>query len=210
MSPLRILIAEDHTLLRESLRALVLQEPGWCVVGEVGDGASAVEQALECAPDVVLMDVRLPILDGIEATQLLVERSSHAHVLALSVHDDANTIERLLEAGAKGFLPKGCDAASFREAIRIVARGDMYLHTSVLDVLSLDGVGLRSQVEPLTQREQEIVCLIAQGNTSKEIAEQLGLQTKTVQNYRARVMEKLGLKTIAQLVRYALRMGWVE
>jgi len=211
---LRILLAEDHALLREGLRALLDEGDGGAlrIIDEVADGHDAVARALDRGPDVVVMDVGLPGLNGIEAARQITAERPDIRVIMLTMHDDAATVDRALRAGARGYLLKGCDADTLRTAIETVARGEVYLHSAISDVV-LQGYlqgGEDTDTNPLTPREREVVQLIAEGNTSREIAQRLGLKTKTVQNYRTQIMDKLGVKTTAGLVRYALRVGLAQ
>ncbi|MEM1347889.1 MAG: response regulator transcription factor [Myxococcota bacterium] len=208
---LRILLAEDHKLLREGLRALLDEGNGGAlhIIEEVSNGHDAVSCTLDRGPDVVVMDVGLPGLNGIEATRQITAERPDIRVIMLTMHDDAATVDRALRAGARGYILKGCDAETLRTAIETVARGEVYLHSAISDVV-LQGYlqrGEELEADPLTPREREVIQLIAEGNTSREIAQRLGLKTKTVQNYRTQIMDKLGVKTTAGLVRYALRAG---
>jgi DNA-binding NarL/FixJ family response regulator len=210
----RILLAEDHQLLRQGLRALLSSQPGARVVGEAEDGHAAVSLALDLGPDVVLMDVGLPGLTGDEATRAILSQRPDILVLALTMHDDAQTVDRMLRAGARGFLVKGCDVAELREALDAVTRGEVYLHPSISDVVLSgylgEGPDTSTALAGLTPRERQIAKLIAEGHTSRQIAARLGVATKTVQNYRSIVLDKLGLRTTAALTRWALRVGLTE
>lgn len=214
-SVIRILLAEDHQLMRDGLRALLSGQEDMSIIGDVSDGADAVQEALARGPDVVLMDVGLPGLNGIEAARKIRAERPDIDVIMLTMHDDASTVDRALRAGARGFVVKGCGVDELREAIRTVRRGEVYLHSSISHFV-LQGY-LRSHSdegpaidEALTPREREILQLIAEGNTSQEIADRLQLKAKTVQNYRAQIMDKLGERSTAGLVRYALRLGLAQ
>ena len=204
----RGVLAEDHQVVREGLRALRAAEPDLEVVGEAADGARAVALAQELVPDVVVMDLGLPGLSGVEATRRLRKSHPGVQVVVLSMHDDAPTVDAALHAGARGYVLKGAGIQNLREAIRTVQRGEVYLSAGVSEYV-LQGY-LQAQgvpVDPLTDREREILKLIAEGCTGRQIAEQLGLKAKTVENHRARICEKLDVHTTAGLVRYALRAG---
>jgi DNA-binding NarL/FixJ family response regulator len=201
----RILLVEDHQMVREGLRSLLSGEPDFQVVGEAADGADAVQRAAELAPDVVVMDIGLVAVSGVEATRRLVRDRPGTAVVALSMYDDAPTVDRALRAGARGYVVKGSGVAVLCEAIRTVRRGETYLSPAVSEYV-LRGF-LRpgaDDVDPLSERESGILRLIADGLTGRQIAERLGLRPKTVENHRARIMEKLGIHTTAGLVRYAL------
>jgi two-component system, NarL family, response regulator NreC len=201
----RILLVEDHQMVREGLRSLLSGEPDFQVVGEAADGADAVQRAAELAPDVVVMDIGLVAVSGVEAMRRLVRERPGTAVVALSMYDDAPTVDRALRAGARGYVVKGSGVAALCEAIRTVRRGETYLSPAVSEYV-LRGF-LRpgtDDVDPLSEREAGILRLIADGLTGRQIAERLGLRPKTVENHRARIMEKLGIHTTAGLVRYAL------
>ena len=214
-SVIRILLAEDHLLMRDGLRALLDVQDDMTIIGDVSDGADAVTQALDRGPDVVLMDVGLPGLNGIEAARKIRAERPDIEVIMLTMHDDAATVDRALRAGARGFMVKGCGIDELREAIRTVRRGEVYLHSSISHFVLQGYLRSNSDEEPavdetLTPREREILQLIAEGNTSQEIADRLQLKPKTVQNYRAQIMDKLGERSTAGLVRYALRLGLAQ
>lgn len=214
-SVIRILLAEDHLLMRDGLRALLDVQDDMTIIGDVSDGADAVTQALDRGPDVVLMDVGLPGLNGIEAARKIRAERPDIEVIMLTMHDDAATVDRALRAGARGFMVKGCGIDELRDAIRTVRRGEVYLHSSISHFVLQGYLRSNSDEEPavdetLTPREREILQLIAEGNTSQEIADRLQLKPKTVQNYRAQIMDKLGERSTAGLVRYALRLGLAQ
>lgn len=207
-SVIRVLLAEDHQVVREGLRALFRDVPDIEVIGEAEDGSEVVRIAEERGPDVVVMDVGLVGLNGIDATRHLQRSRPDIRVVVLSMHDDAATVDRALRAGARAYVLKGRGVASLCDAIRAVSRGEVYLSPGISDYV-LQGYlsGSGTEVDPLSEREREILSLIGEGFPSQEIAERLGLRTKTVQNYRAQIMDKLGIRTTAGLVRYALRAG---
>jgi DNA-binding NarL/FixJ family response regulator len=210
---IKLLLAEDHAMVREGLRALLSAEPGVEVIAEASDGADAVERAEALGPDVVVMDVGLPGLNGIEATRRLHRSRPDIKVLILSMRDDATTVDGALRAGARGYVLKGLGSEALREAIRTVARGQVYLSAGISEYVLqgyLKGGAAANEAQtsdPLTEREREILQLIAEGYTSHEIADRLGLKAKTVQNHRTNLMEKLGIHTTSGLVRYALSAG---
>src|SRR5262249_35821950 len=173
-------------------------------------GAEGVRVGEEIGPDVVIMDVSMPGQNGIEATRKLRRDRPDIAVVMLSMHDDAPTVDQALRAGARGYVLKGSGVASLCEAIRTVSRGEAYLSPEVSSFVLqgyLAGGGPPTDVDPLSPREREILQLIAEGHTGREIADRLGLRPKTVDNHRANIMDKLGIHTTAGLVRYALRTG---
>jgi DNA-binding NarL/FixJ family response regulator len=207
---IRLLLAEDHQIVREGLRSLLSSAEDLRIVAEAHDGAQAAQLAQELGPDVVLMDVGLPGLNGIEATRQIRAARPDIRVLILTMHDDATTVDRALRAGAQGYMLKGCATEELCEAIRAIHRGEVILHPSISQYVLqgyLRGGKGEPIHDPLTAREREILQLIAEGFTSQEIAERLDIKTKTVQNYRTIILDKLGIETTAGLVRYAMRAG---
>ncbi len=205
---IRVLLAEDHQVVREGLRALLAKEPEIEIVGEAADGLQAVELAARLQPQVVVMDLGLPGLTGADATRRLRKGQPEVQVVVLSMHDDAPTVDAALHAGARGYVLKGAGVEHLLQAIRTVLRGEVYLSPGVSDYV-LQGYlsAQRAATDPLTDREREILKLVAEGFTGREIAERLGLKAKTVENHRAHICEKLDVHTTAGLVRYALRAG---
>lgn len=205
---IRVLLAEDHQVVREGLRALLAAEPDLEVVGEARDGMEALALAEKLLPEVVVMDLGMPGLGGVEVTRRLRKAHPAIQVVVLSMHDDAPTIDAALHAGARGYVLKGLGIADLREAIRSAQRGEVYLSPGVSEYV-LQGYlqAQKAPADPLSDREREVLKLIAEGRTGREIAELLGLKAKTVENHRARICEKLQIHTTAGLVRYALRAG---
>ena len=215
MAQLQIFLADDHAVVREGLKALVNAQPDMLVIGEAGDGETAWQQARDCQPDVVIMDVTMPGLNGVLATTRLKHACPHIKVLALSVHDDTSYLRQLLTAGAAGYVLKHAAADDLIQAIRIVAAGGIYLDPAlaghvVAGYVQVPGVASALLGTDLSERETEVVQRIAHGYSNKEIAAQLNLSVKTVETYRARAMEKLGIDSRAELVRYALEHGWLR
>jgi len=206
---IRLLLAEDHEVVRQGLSALLSNEPDIDVIGGTGDGDEAVRLVEMLRPDLVVMDITLNGISGIEATLQIRLRAPSTRVIILSMHDDAPTMERALQAGARGYVIKGRSITSLCDAIRAVNRGDIYLSPDSSDaVFQTHRQGRETLEQPkLSDREREILSLIAEGNTGRQIAEALGLRPKTVDNHRTRIMEKLDIHTTAGLVRYALRAG---
>ncbi len=213
MEKIRVLIADDHTLVREGLRALLQGEGGFEVIAEASTGHEAIERALEMRPDVILMDIGMPKLDGLEATRRIVKASPGIRVLVLTVHETEDYFFRALEAGAQGFLVKDAASTELIAAVRAVHQGGMFLYPPLAKRLVEDYLGRvssgeeRSTYEELTPREREILKLIGEGLTNQEIASHLSLSINTVQTHRSRIMDKLNLHSRAQLMKYAVRMG---
>ncbi len=205
---MRVLLAEDHQVVRQGLKALLDRVEGIKVIAEADDGAQAVELAEAQGPDVVIMDIGLPVLNGIEATRKLVRSRPDIRVVILSMRDDATAVDAALRAGARGYVLKGSGVDTLCQAVQKVAEGGVYLSPGISEYI-LQGYlkNDSAPVDPLTEREREILQLISEGYTSREIAARLGLKPKTVQNHRANIMDKLGIHTTAGLVRYALQAG---
>ncbi|HXG41465.1 MAG TPA: response regulator transcription factor [Dehalococcoidia bacterium] len=208
---IKVLLADDHAVVRSGLRALLAAEPDLKVVGEAASGREAVEKAETLRPDVVVMDISMPDMDGLEATRLLRERGVPAQVVILTVHGDDEYLFRALEAGASGYVVKSASDTDLLQAIRLAARGQAFLYPSaVRRVLSQYLQGRQRPGRPpddLSPRELEVLRLTAAGYTNQEIARQLFISPKTVDTYRQRIMEKLGLQRRSELVRYALKKG---
>jgi len=212
---IRVLIADDHTLFREGLRALFASEGDIEVVGEAADGDEAVRRALELRPEVVVMDLMMPILNGVEATRALKAKLPEVKVLVLSMYDDEEHVQSLLASGASGYMLKKATSDELVRALREVVAGGIPLDPSVAAkvvkdyVRRVQGEEEPSQSPELTPRELEVLKLIAQGLSNQAIAEQLGLSRKTVDVHRANLMRKLDLHTVTELVKYALRRGLI-
>jgi two-component system response regulator NreC len=206
MSEIRVLLADDHAILSEGLRALLNHYDDVEVVGEARDGNEALARVAELRPDVVLMDIAMPGMNGIEATRLIREQHPHTRVLVLSQHGERQYVLALLQAGASGYLLKRALGSDLIGAVRTVARGETYLHPAVSTVLVEE---MRHRSEPLTPREQEILQHIVRGQTSPQIAAGLSLSVKTVEWHRSNLMSKLNVHNTAELVRVALQCGLV-
>jgi DNA-binding NarL/FixJ family response regulator len=212
---LRVFLADDHVVVREGLKALINSQPGMKVIGEAGDGLDACERASALRPDVVVMDVSMPRLTGSQATERLRLECPQIKVLALTVHEDKGYIRQLLAAGAAGYVLKRAAAEELIRAIRVVAGGGVYLDPTMAGkvvggFVRRTGDGTTPNGAALSEREVEVARLTAAGHSNKEIAARLELSVKTVETYRARGMEKLGLKSRAELVRYAIQQGWLQ
>jgi len=208
--PIRLLLAEDHEVMREALRSLLDAQKGFDVVGEVRDGREALRLAASAAPDVVVMDINMPELNGIETTRQLVEAHPHLKVVGLSVHETGRMVMEMLDAGAAGYLPKTSASKELVAAIRAVVEGKTYVSPAVLGNL-MDAQrlaqGSGSAFAKLTDREREVLQLLAEGHATKVVAEKLGLSVPTVHTHRQHLMQKLGARGVADLVRYAIREG---
>jgi len=215
MGELRVFLVDDHAVVREGLKALVNAQAGLTVVGEAADGLSACEQVPRVRPDVVVMDVSMPGLTGSQATERLRQECPLVRVLALTVHEDKGYIRQLLAAGAAGYVLKRSAPEDLIHAIRVVAGGGVYLDPSMAGKV-VGGFVRRPPAEAgprggeLSDREAEVARLTAAGHSNKEIAGRLDLSVKTVETYRARALEKLGLQGRADLVRYAVQQGWLR
>ena len=213
---IRVLLVDDHTILREGVRALLANEPEIVVVGEAGDGEEALEKVEALRPDVVLMDMVMPRMNGLEATGHIKRRHPEVKVLILSMYDDDEYVQQVIQAGASGYLLKGMAADDLILAIREVQGGSSFLNPAVAAKLIEDyvrrvrGDGGATSAEPLTAREREVLKLIAEGNTNQEIADVLCLSRKTVESHRANIMRKLDLHDVTELVKYALRSGLIR
>lgn len=213
MRSIRLLLVDDHTLVRAGIRCLLLGLEGVEVIGEAEDGHEALRLAAQLRPDIVLLDVGLPGLNGLEVAGRLTTLDSAIRVLILSMHTSEEYVIRALRAGCAGYLLKRSAVSELEVAVRAVARGETYLSPAVSKQVVEDYVGrtggANDPLEALTPRQREVLQLVAEGHTSKEIAEQLGLSFKTVEAHRAQIMERLGLQDLAGLVRFAVRVGLV-
>lgn len=214
MNKIKILLADDHAVLRTGLRLLINSQPDMEVIGEAGDGQEAIEKTRILNPDIVLMDITMPKMGGIEATREIKKERPLVKVLALTVHEDEAHLRSFLEAGASGYVPKKAADVQLLEAVRVVYKGEAYLHPSQASILlqslkkaESSAGGERDDLSILSPREKKVLELIAQGYTNQEAAEKLFLSVKTVETYKARLMEKLNLKSRADLIRYALQKG---
>lgn len=205
MKDVRVLLADDHEVVRTGLRSLIDVTPGMEVVGEARDGADACRRAAELRPDVVVMDVSMPVLDGVEATERLTADFPAVRVVALTMHEDRGHLARLLQTGAAGYVLKRAAANELVRAIEVVAAGGTYVDP-VLAGSVLRGA---SGASALSDREAEVLRRIAWGETNKEIATRLEISVKTVETYKART-GKLGLRSRTEIVRFALQQGWLS
>ncbi len=209
--PITILLADDHSMVRQGFRRILESQPDMEIVGEAANGRQALERSAELKPDVVVMDVAMPELNGIEATRRLTEASPRTRVLALSMHKDAVYVREILRAGARGYLLKDAIDADLVAAVRAVARGDAFLAPAIADSVLTDyRQHVTDPIDLLTSREREVLQMIAEGKTNKEIANDLKLSVYTVDAHRGRIMEKLNLHSTGELVRFAVRKGLID
>jgi len=209
---MRVLLADDHNIVRSGLRSLLDAEPDIEVVAEASDGREAVELATQQSVDIVVMDLAMPNLNGIEATRQILARSPATKVIALSMHSDRRFVARALQVGASGYLLKDCAAEDLVRTIRSVAAGRTYLSPQISELVVEDYVsGLAeddsSALAVLTPRQREVLQLLAEGKSTKEIASALYVSPKTVETHRYHIMSKLGIENLAGLVKYAIREG---
>jgi DNA-binding NarL/FixJ family response regulator len=214
MDKLRILLADDHHVVRAGLKALINNQPDMEIVGEAGDGRAALASAEQLAPDVVVMDLTMPVMGGVEATKRIKETHPAIRILALTVHEDQGYVERILQAGASGYVLKRAVADDLIHAIRTVGKGRAYLDPTIAsmligDVAKPQFAGRVEREDKLTDREAEVLRLVAQGHTNRVIAERLEVSTKTIETHKARAMEKIGLASRADIVSYAVQRGWL-
>jgi RNA polymerase sigma factor (sigma-70 family) len=211
MSKVQILIADDHGIVRKGLRLQLEQSADFQVVGEAADGREAVRMTEELKPDVVLMDIAMPNLNGIQATAQIVKRSPRTGVIILSMHSDESYLIRTLAAGAKGYLLKDTAEVDLYRAVQVVAQGKSFFSPAIANTLLEDYMrqlqqrGLQDSYDLLTDREKEIFQLLAEGKSNKEVATTLNLSTSTVETHRTRLMQKLDLHSSAEIVLYAVR-----
>ena len=208
-----ILLADDHSVVRDGLKALLEAQADLRVVAAVGDGRAAVEQATRLQPDVVVLDISMPDMNGIEAARRIRPACAHTRIIMLSMHDNAEHVYRALEAGATGYLLKDSAGAEVALAVRAVHAGRRYLSERINELvisgyLGRDGAG--SPLESLSQRERDILQHIVDGHSNPETARLLNLSVKTVETYRSRMMQKLGLKNVAELVKFAVGHGLTQ
>ncbi len=214
MAPIRLLLCDDHLLIRASLKSLIGEFPGVEVVGEAGDGREALAHVAQLRPNVVLMDIAMPGLNGLEATRRLVKDHPQVRVVMLSMHADESHVLQALRAGASGYVLKGSAPRELEMAIEAVARGEIFLSPAiskhVIDVYLNRADGQTNSLDLLTPRQREILQLIAEGKSSKQIAQMLDASVKTIESHRASLMERLDIHDVAGLVRYAIRHGLVS
>lgn len=217
MSKIRILLADDHAILRAGLVRLLGEEKDIEVVGEAENGREAVQKVQELHPDIVLMDIGMPVMNGMEATKQIKKRDADVKVLVLTMHDNEEYLFQVLQAGAAGYVLKKAADSDLVNAIHVVSRGDCFLYPSAAKMVVEDyldklkhGQEPTSSFDTLTDREREILTLVAEGHTNREIAENLFISVKTVETHKANIMEKLNLHKRAELVKYAIKKGMLQ
>jgi len=212
MDKIKILLADDHAIMRDGIRALLSLYDDIEIVGEASEGKEAVEKTGELMPDVVVMDIAMPGMDGLEATRRIKKNNPKVKILVLTQHDNREYILSAIKAGTAGYVPKKALGSELVSAIRAVCKGDSFLYPSAAATLIKDYL-LRTDEEPydrLTAREREILKLIAEGHTSREIADRLFISLKTVLGHRTKIMQKLDIHNRTELIRYAMRKGLVS
>jgi DNA-binding NarL/FixJ family response regulator len=209
MPPLRILVADDHQVVRTGLRALLESKTGWQVCAEAANGREAVEKANECQPDVAVLDIGMPLLNGVEATRQIRKVSPNTEILILTMHDSEYMIQGVLEAGAHGYILKDDADRNLLAAVEALRRHKPYLSSRVSQTVSKaassHGGGIGRPARRLTPREREVVQLLAEGKSNKEIATYLNISVKTAETHRANIMLKLNFHSVTELVRYAVK-----
>ena len=209
---IRILLADDHKIVRDGLRALIEKQSGMEVIAEAGDGRSTVQMVQELLPNLVIMDIAMPDMNGIEATRQITATAPNVKIVALSMHSDKRFVAEMLKAGASGYLLKDCAFEELDNAIRAVIANRTYLSPKIADIIIKDYTRLFPKTEfsvfsILTLREREVLQLLAEGKTTKEISSSLNISAKTVETYRKQIMDKLDIHSIAELTKYAVREG---
>jgi two-component system, NarL family, response regulator NreC len=216
MPRLRILIADDHTIVRQGIRKILEDHPDWEVVAEAGDGREAVRQALDLKPDIALLDIGMPLLNGIEAASQITRRAPQVRVVILSMHPNEAYITRALQAGAKGYLLKDSADDDLIRALTLVSQGKSFFSPAVAKVMLDDYLrhlaerGIVDRYDSLSEREREIFQLVAEGRSNKEIADLLFVSANTIETHRAHIMEKLDVHSAVELVLYAVRKGLIS
>jgi two-component system response regulator NreC len=210
---IRVLIADDHAVVRAGLRALLSSAPDLDLVGEASGGVEAVELAVKLHPDIVVLDLSMPDLDGISAVRQIKASCPQTRLVILTVHEDDALLRAAVKAGASGYILKRAAEAELISAISMVMRGDLYVDPAMIRSILSEAQAQQSApetIEPLTPREIEILKLIVQGYTNRQMAEELGISIRTVEGHRANVLEKLGLQSRVELVRYAKQHGLID
>jgi DNA-binding NarL/FixJ family response regulator len=206
------LIADDHKIMREGLKLILEKNPDIVISGEACDGSEAIRLAQEIHPDIIIMDINMPDLNGIEATRRITSEIPGARVLALSMNTDRSSLIKMLKAGAKGYLLKDCASDELMDAIKAMVRNKVYISPMLIDDMVRDYVQLSNSVDlsafsVLTPRERDVLQKLAEGKSAKEIAFDLNLSIKTIETYKIKVQEKIGVSNLAELTKYAIREG---
>jgi len=206
----RILLADDHAVVRQGFRLILNQEPDMEVIGEAGDGAEAVRLVLQHKPTLAIMDIAMPRINGVEATRRIIEAWPDAKILILSMHKDAVYVRETLRAGARGYLLKESIDQDMLRAVRAVAQGDSFLSPEVSTTVVQEYQQVADPFDQLTAREREVLQMLAEGKVAKEIANELDISVYTVDAHRGRIMKKLSLKSSTEIVRFAMRKGLIQ
>ena len=213
---LRLFLGDDHTLVRHGLRKILEERPDWEIVGEADDGRSAVKKVVALQPDVAILDIGMPLLNGIDATRQIVHKAPSVKVLILSMHSDETYVTRALNAGATGYLLKDSAGKDLIKAVTAVSQGEAFFSPAVSRLMLDDYMrraatsGVTERYDTLSDREREIFQLVAEGRSNKEVAELLGISPATVETHRARILQKLDIHNTAELVLYAVRRGVIS
>ena len=210
MEPIRVLIADDHALVRGGIRALVEKIEGILVVGEAGKGSEALELVHELKPNLMLLDLTMPDGGGFEVLEHVKKDFPEMLVIVLTVHEAGEYAIRALREGAAGFLPKSAASTELEQAIQTVLDGEIYISPEMLKKTVIKGTTKRELLDTLSPRQREVLRLIAEGRTTKQIAAELGISVKTVETHRAQLMERLNIRDVAGLVRYAILVGLID
>lgn len=213
---IRLMIADDHMIVRQGMRKLLEAYPELEILGEAQNGDETIELAKKLLPDIIIMDISMPVINGLEATRQIKKRLPQTKILILTMHAEKEYIFKILQSGASGYLLKGSPIEELVAAVYAVDRGESYLSPPVSKSIIEDYIGggpkrpATTRSQPLTAREREVLQLIAEGYTSKRIAIRLSLSSKTVETHRSHIMQKLNIHNAAGLIRYAIQKGWVD
>ena len=215
MDKLRVLLADDHAMIRDGVKALINGELDMEVVGEASDGREAWHKVKSLQPDILILDITMPDLNGVQATERIKRDAPKVKVLILTAHEDKGFLQQVLQAGASGYMLKRAASAELIRAIRFVAAGGVYIDPEIASKIVTSYVGRQSSRESVqrgdvSEREEEVLRLVAWGHSNKEIAVRLNISVKTVEGHKSKIMEKLGLKNRVEVVRYALHRGWLQ
>jgi DNA-binding NarL/FixJ family response regulator len=216
MGAVRILLGDDHTVVRQGLRKILEEQPAWQVIAQASDGREAVQQTLALLPDVAVLDIAMPLLNGIEATRQIVRRAPAVHVLILSMHAEEAYVTQAIQAGAKGYLLKDSADSDLVRGVAAVAAGTSFLSPAAAKVMlddylrHLSQKGIVNRYDALSEREREVLQLIAEGRSSKQVAEVLSISPATVETHRTHILQKLDVHNTAELVLYAVRRGVIS
>jgi len=212
MAKIKIMLVDDHAILRDGIRALIGSHDDLEIVGEASEGKEAIEKVHELAPDVVIMDIAMPEMDGLEATRRIKKNNSKIKIIVLTQHDNEEYVLASIKAGAAGYLPKKAMGSELVSAVRAIHNGDSFLYPSAAAAL-IDDYRQQAEAEPrdrLTGREREIFMLLADGHSSRRISEKLFISLKTVQHHKTNTMKKLNIHNRAELIKYAIRNGFMN